>query len=446
MDEDELRVILLERASRGTARGADAVVEAVELSLPKPRPARRTHRMTFAVVLLAAAVASVVVIATRGSDRVRTGHGVAPAGSVQYGPDSPLYGTVPNVASTAPVRSTPAPSEVETIGSVHPINPSVAWVVTSQHVVVTDDRGAHWQSVFDDNVAAGAFVSPTDGVVVQVAASKIRAVPIRGRKIAYDLVVEWPLSSLHTTRPDVHITRTPDQYVMWVNDDCHGTSAPPCGTHIFSSPDGGAWTQQWAGAARDGIRCAKLGSCWAFAYREDGSPVLMHSSDTGSTWAATHDPIPTSEGRAVSAEILGALDNVFTYEVDDYADQGAVTPLFVVSVDSGKTFSTHTWPPLAGAPGPDDPYLGVVRHANGTWTALFNDTVLEASSDSLHWRVVDAHLPFFVTTSKWSDSRTGWIAGTVTPHLGDAQVATKLAYTLDAGHSWHVVAPPLSNG
>lgn len=433
MDEDELRVLLLERASRGTRRGADALVEAVDLSLPQPRPARRRQRVVFAFAMLAAAVvASAMVFATRGADRgVHTGRGVPPAGH-----PSSVATTAPAIVSTS---TAVGPSTAETIGSVHPINAEVAWVVTNRRVIVTDDRGAHWKTVVRLDVQAAAFSSPTDGVVAYFRNGYVRVAQIHDRVV--DATSD--LEPVDVRTASVHLTHAPDQYVLWVNDDCHGSAEPPCGTDIFHSPAGVEWSAQWSGRVRDGLRCVQHGSCWAFDYDESGSPVLMRSADSGATWSPVHDSLAVTAGRPVGAQIITALDNVFSYEVEDQrVGDDSPTPLFVVSVDSGKHFAMHEWPASVSPPAPDDPYLGIVRHANGTWTAMVRNTILQAKDDTLHWNVLETRLPFFVTASKWSDSRTAWIAGIDTPHHGTLQVATRLAYTLDAGAHWNVVALP----
>src|SRR5690348_17156038 len=138
MDEDELRDVLLARATRGAPRGADAIVEAVELSLPRPRPVRRRQRVVFALAMLTAAViASVVVRAARDDGGVDIGHRVTPASRPHDVPTVAPTGVATSTATAAPTASP------ETIGSVHPINADTAWVVTSRRVLVTDDRGAH---------------------------------------------------------------------------------------------------------------------------------------------------------------------------------------------------------------------------------------------------------------------------------------------------------------
>lgn len=427
MDETELRELLDARARRGTVRGVDALIDAVELELPAPRRTdRRRERVILTLAFAAVLAVAVLVVGARSTGREH----VTP---VRRGDVAPTATVTTVSPSTTAALATPA----ETIGSIHPIDAHTAWLVTNRRVMVTDDRGATWSTVLDVDIAAAAFTSPNDGVYAFFRDGRLYAGAIENRHP----VGTADLGPM-VVFPSVHITHAPDQFVLWEVSKCHGSE--PCRTQIWTNPGATSeWTPRYDGDPVDGIRCTRLGTCWGVRTRLDAAGLpqraFVTSSDSGGSWHPYPAAIPTEGGYAAAVSIITASGSTFAYEVDDVppvpggGDSESTVPVFMISRDSGHTFTRRVWPSQRVAPmNPSRPFLFAVRHADGSWTALVGRDVVAARDDTLQWRVIQ-QLPFDVGFARWSDAYTAWITNFE---------QTRMAYTLDAGHSWHVVDLP----
>lgn len=419
MDETELLEVLVARSHRGRARGADALIDAVAIQIAPARPRRRRARgrNAFAIVLAAATMVSAVVLVADRNGARRTSIDGSVGADARWG-----------IASAAAPYAAAAP---ETVVSVHPISPRFTWLLTSRRVLVTHDAGATWTSVLDVPPAGAAFESATRGVVVERA----------GRLVGVDLVqgtttrtVAW-LDTRLASVDEVHITRSPDQYLLWASDDCN--RAEPCATAIFASADGQRWTSRYRGNGLASIRCVTGGDCWAFgnAYDTRRNAItysLMHSPSGGRDWARIPGaPMPSGLGDPGRVEIVTVTARTLAYEVVDKLDgSDTSTPIVVLTKDHGASFTTSRWPSAIERPSRSAPYVAIVRHGNSTWTAIHDRDVIEASDDTLRWGVV-ARTPFSVRFARWADAYLAWIAGDGTRDL---------AYTLDGGRTWTRVA------
>lgn len=420
MDETELLEVLVARSMRGRPRGADTVVDVVATQLAPTRPRRRRGRHTWIIVVAATAV-FVAFVAGPGARRDAQRSSLANGGARV----STSIGSQPD-------------AQPEAIVSVHPIDRRITWVLTTRRVLSTSDAGKSFATVMDTPPAAAAFQSADRGVVVERA----------GRRLTLDLVsatgvqkvsgIDTGLASVD----EVHITRTPDQYVVWASARCGRADA--CATVIFASVDGSRWETRYRGNGLRSIRCAKGGDCWAFSSTYDGASgrnayALVHSPTGGRDWVTiTAAPVPSTRGAPAAVDILTVTPRTLSYEMIDGADGADVaTPVIVVTTDDGASFRSRP-SPVGAEPSSSSsssssssphPYSAVVRHANGSWTALHDRDVLEARDDSLRWDVV-ARTPFVVRFARWADAYVAWIAG---------DTMSQLAYTVDGGRVWRRV-------
>ncbi len=424
MDETELREILMARATRGETVGADATVDAVALTLRPPKPPRRRQRLVFALAMVAAVVVSVGVLTARGTDRV--------------GPSSPVH-----TQSPTPTTSITTPAE-GAITSVHAIDGEHAWVVTDDRVLATNDQGRHWTVVANRAGAlAGsrraAFASASDGIVLSEDHAVVRVTRLHQQRAVSTIV----LADMRAGGNAVEITHAADEYVVTLRDAC----AAACRNRIFTSADGARWTRTFDGAIDlTGLRCTLHGNCWAFASdleESPGVPALLRTVDDGRTWTRLDVPIPASAGAPVAARVVTALDTAFAYEVDDLrAGAATVTPVLVVSDDAGRTWQQRVWPTNAAPTTREGLRLRVFRSASARWIATVGRVVMRADTDALQWRAQVDPLPFVVTMASWADASTAWVAGASAGSRSDAAGgARQIAYTTDAGRTWHDVAP-----
>ena len=292
------------------------------------------------------------------------------------------------------------------------VTPTVGWVLTSNALLITKDRGVHWAKITPAG-AIPAYNSGTDG---------IKGVAFTDAENGWVTIARSLTSSFSAT---VTLLHTSDGGLHW---QARGSVTVAlqycmCGAKIDAVGSSDVWLDIDVGTKADG---------W-------GRDLLERSVDGGRTLRRVD--LPTSGQLLFSDRLDGVVAGGSPSIFDHLPNAAGVAP-FYATHDAGVT-----WEPLVLAPPPPspssgspDPYTGYAV-ADGLAIA-YVQSIVSASTVSVYagdggtWSQIDT-ITAGGLASLAVASRTTWFLA----DLADNATQPRLRVTDDAGKTWHTVSP-----
>ncbi len=439
--DDIVRDVLLERAPAETPPELRARVAAVPGEVRQPRRASRLLEMAAAVV------AAVIVGGTLLGLIGLRGLTVGPA---------------PAVIPTPPPMSAFFTGGVRLAGL---IDAEHGWAYVADHLVMTDDGGAHWRDItpptsalsFLGNPKGVAFTDPEHGwvAVAETFASDMDQSYGRvdvwrtddgGRSWSPVQLPKALVNNIGYTVPDVQFDFLDAEhgFALLSGSDVQG----PGDSDLYWTADGGrTWSpDRPTGSGRSGITgylAFASATNGAIVYRGlnawDVTPRVAVTRDGGMSWRTVPLPLPTacsSGSWAGQPRLFADGSGVLTVHcTTTRADGGTI---FFVTNDAGATWSR------AGMLAGDDAAVAVISPQH--WVALPWATgqppvVRRTANAGQSWSTVALAGPAFgaATPVQFVDPEVGWAV--VPDNLSVSDGHERLWATADGGATWHALDP-----